>query len=73
MTYRDMHGNELKSGDRIKNNRGQIYTLCERTFEEGCGVKDAEYGGRTRLCLSDRVVTEPYPHEWVVSEGIEKI
>jgi hypothetical protein len=73
MKYRDMHGNELRAGDRIRFRDGRVYTLCERTFHEGCGVKNAGYGGRTRLCLHENTVSEPYPHEWVVSEGIEKI
>ncbi len=72
MTYRDIHGNELKAGDTIRLRRtGNVCILENRTYPEGCGVKDAYYGGRTRLCLGDSC-SEPTPSH-VREEGIERI
>jgi hypothetical protein len=72
MTYRDIHGNELKAGDRIRMRDGSTRTLYARTYALGSGIKEAAYGGRTRLCMGDSV-SEPAPESYVREMGIEKI
>jgi hypothetical protein len=71
MTFRDINGNELRDGDKIRLSSGMVYTLEEREYPDGCGIKGSYFGGRTRLCMGDSV-SEPTP-DYVKREGIIKI
>lgn len=73
--FKDIHGNELKSGDSIRltggEMSGRIIHLKERDFTKNDLIRSSFFGGRTRLCIGSSV-SEPTP-DWVEENKAEKI
>lgn len=65
--FKDIKGELLKDGDKIKDSNGKIFTLTRKNY----GNLKSFFGEENRLCIDESPI-EPTP-DYVKQHQIEKI